>query len=118
MSDATKKPQSPSDAPAAESAKAPQRPAAPATDDGTANTIYANFYRVSGLPEELVLDFAFNPQAGAPNEGAIKIDHRVILNYFTAKRLLGHLLLVVQRHEAVFGAIETDVNKRVQAPNR
>jgi hypothetical protein len=41
------------------------------------------------------------------------------MNFFTAKRLLAALQMSVQRHEAVFGVLETDIQKRlrVQGPN-
>jgi hypothetical protein len=38
---------------------------------------------------------------------------RIIINFYTAKRLLQALAMTVQRHEAVFGVLETDVQKRV-----
>jgi hypothetical protein len=41
------------------------------------------------------------------------LTQRVVMNYYTAKHLLHALQLTVQRHEAVFGALETDVQKRV-----
>ena len=37
------------------------------------------------------------------------INQRLIVNYYTAKRLLAALLLSLQRHEAAFGVLETDV---------
>jgi len=39
------------------------------------------------------------------------------MNYYTAKRLLHALSLSVQRHEAVFGVLETDIQKRVKPPS-
>jgi hypothetical protein len=75
--------------------------------------LYANFARVSGLPEELVLDFGLNPQpAGAPNT-PVKISQRLVVNYFTAKRLWMALGAFLQRHEQAFGEVQIDVNKRV-----
>ncbi len=74
---------------------------------------YANFCRVAQTPEELVLDFGLNPTL-APTSEPIKITHRLILNYYTAKRLLLALNQFIQRHEAAFGVIELDFNKRVR----
>ena len=75
---------------------------------------YANFCRVTGTPEELIVDFGVNSQPfGVPTQ-AIKITQRLIVNYYTAKRLLGALQMSVQRHEQAFGVLETDVQKRVQ----
>ena len=79
---------------------------------------YANFCRVTGTPEELIIDFGLNNQPmGVPTE-AIPIAQRIIVNFFTAKRLLGALSMSVQRHEAAFGVLETDVQKRIQPSAR
>jgi len=83
-------------------------------DDSKAVACYANFCRVTGTPEELIIDFGLNNQPmGMPTE-AIKITERLIVNFYTAKRLLGALHMAVQRHEAAFGALETNVQKRLQ----
>jgi len=42
----------------------------------------------------------------------------IAFDYYTAKRLLHALSLSVQRHEAVFGVLETDIQKRVKPLNR
>jgi hypothetical protein len=82
--------------------------------DENAIALYANFCRVTGSPEELIVDFGLNPQPiGIPRE-PISIKQRIILNYFTAKRLLHALSMSVQRHEQVFGVLETDINKRLK----
>ena len=82
-------------------------------DDSHAIAAYANFCRVTGTPEELIIDFALNSQAyGIPTE-PIVVSQRIITNFFTAKRMLHALMLTVQRHEAAFGVLETDVQKRV-----
>ena len=87
-------------------------------DDSRTVACYANFCRVTGTPEELIIDFGLNNQPmGTPTE-AIPISQRIIVNFFTAKRLLGALSMSVQRHEAAFGVLETDVNKRVQPSAR
>ena len=84
-------------------------------EDKHAVTSYANFCRVTGTPEELIIDFGLNAQPfGVPSE-AVVITQRIVTNYFTAKRLLHALHLSVQRHEQAFGVLETDVNKRVVA---
>ena len=70
--------------------------------------------RVTGSPEELIIDFGLNPQpVGVPRD-AIEVKQRIIVNYFTAKRLLAALQMSVQRHEAVFGVLETDIQKRLK----
>lgn len=82
-------------------------------DDSRAYATYANFCRVIGTPEELILDFGLNPQtSGAPTEPVV-VNQRIITNLFTAKRLLGVLQMTLERHEGAFGAVETDVQRRV-----
>lgn len=75
--------------------------------------IYANFARVSGTPEELVLDFGLNPSPFGAQNIPVKVSQRLVMNYFTAKRLWAALGLSLQRHEQAFGVLETDVNKRI-----
>ena len=83
-------------------------------DDNNAAALYANFCRVTGSPEELIIDFGLNPQpVGVPTQ-PIKVSQRVIVNFYTAKRLLNALALSVQRHESVFGVLETDIQKRLK----
>ena len=83
-------------------------------DDSEAVSCYANFCRVTGTPEELVIDFGLNPQpTGMPTQ-PIPLTQRVVVNLFTAKRLAQVLQATLHRHESVFGAIETDVQKRVR----
>lgn len=85
-------------------------------DDGNLMALYANFCRVTGTPEELIIDFGLNPQAFGPPSEPVKVSQRIVTNFYTAKRLLYALQMSVQRHEATFGGLEIDVSKRVQ-PN-
>ncbi|OHB66798.1 MAG: hypothetical protein A2V70_17675 [Planctomycetes bacterium RBG_13_63_9] len=82
-------------------------------DDSKTIAMYANFCRVTGTPEELIIDFGLSPQPfGVPTQ-PIPVNQRIITNFFTAKRMLHALTLTIQRHEATFGVLETDVQKRV-----
>ena len=82
-------------------------------DDSAASCSYANFCRVTGTPEELIIDFGLNSQPfGVPTE-PVNVTQRIVTNYYTAKRMLHALHLSVQRHEQAFGVLETDVQKRV-----
>jgi hypothetical protein len=85
------------------------------TDESKLTASYANFCRVIGTPEELILDVGLNPQPAGATNAPIPVSQRIVLNYYTAKRLLAALHVAVQRHEAVFGVLETDVQKRVVA---
>jgi hypothetical protein len=81
--------------------------------DKNAISLYANFCRVTGTPEELILDFGLNAQPfGVPTE-PVEVKQRIVTNYYTAKRMLQALAMSVQRHEQAFGVLETDVQKRV-----
>ena len=83
-------------------------------DDSGANAGYANFCRVSSTPEELILDLGLNPTPYATGKVDVKVNQRIILNHFTAKRLWSALSMALQRHEQAFGVLETDVRKRVK----
>jgi hypothetical protein len=83
-------------------------------DESKAVSCYANFCRVTGSPEELIVDFGMNAQPMGTNDKPVEIQQRIVLNFFTAKRLLHALHVSVQRHEQVFGEIETDIQKRVK----
>lgn len=112
MADDAKQPAA--DKPAAGGEKQQQQPRVQ-VDDSSAVCCYANFCRVTGTPEELIIDFGLNSQPfGVPTE-PVKVTERIVTNYYTAKRLLHALHLSVQRHEQAFGQLEIDVNKRVVA---
>lgn len=87
-------------------------------DDSHVIACYANFCRVTGSPEELIIDFGLNPQPMGVPKNPIAVSQRIIVNYFTAKRLLAALSMSVQRHESVFGVLETDVQKRLKVQGR
>lgn len=110
-----KNPSTPLAANSAPSASA-NAPAAPVQiDDSHVVACYANFCRVTGTPEELIVDFGLNSQPMGVPTAPIVATQRVVTNYFTAKRLLHALQMTLQRHEAAFGVLETNVQKRVQA---
>lgn len=83
-------------------------------NDHDAHSAYSNFARVTATPEEVILDFALNPNPFAQGRHEVKISQRLILNFYTAKRLCRALLATLQRIEGSFGPIELDVQKRVQ----
>jgi len=83
-------------------------------DDSRAIASYANFCRVTGTPEELIIDFGLNTQPFGVPTAPIPISQRIITNLYTAKRMLYALQMAVQRHEATFGVLEIDVQRRVR----
>ena len=82
-------------------------------DDSGAQPTYANFCRVMATPEEVILDFGLNPQPFMSGRQVVKANPRIVMNYYTTKRLLTAVGMTIQRHEQTFGAIELDVNRRV-----
>ncbi len=92
----------------------PQQRAQVDIDDSKATACYANFCRVTGTPEELIIDFGVNSQPFGVPTSPIPVTQRIITNFYTAKRMLHALTLTIQRHEAAFGVLETDVQKRVR----
>jgi hypothetical protein len=83
-------------------------------DDSQVIAGYSNFCRVTGTPEELIIDFGLNPQFVGASAQPIRVTQRIIMNFFTAKRTLHALQLTLERHEDAFGVLETDVQRRVQ----
>jgi hypothetical protein len=80
---------------------------------------YTNFFRVTGTPEELVLDFGLNTQQMTPTgPDPVKLTHRLVMSFYTAKRLLNALQWAVNRYENNFGVLETDFQKRMRTPMR
>ena len=101
-------------APAAAEQAQLQQPVQVQVEDDRAVATYANFCRVTGSPEELIVDFGLNPQPIGVPKDPIQVKQRIIVNFYTAKRLLAALQMSVARHESVFGVLETDINKRVR----
>ncbi len=109
-SELEKEPRTSPEAAAPEGQNVQQRQRIEVKDTGAISS-YANFCRVTGTPEELIVDFGLNPQPiGVPSEPVI-ITQRIVTNYYTAKRMLHALQLTIQRHEEAFGVLETDIQK-------
>jgi len=83
-------------------------------DDSEVSAAYSNFCRVTGTPEEIIIDFALNPNPFSQQDQNIAIDQRLVLNQFTAKRLFAALQQTIMRHEQNFGSIELNVQRRLQ----
>lgn len=94
----------------------PQQPARMEypTDTSHLSATYANFARVTFMPEELILDFGLNTQLAPNPSEPVRLTHRIVVNYFTAKRLFQLLGATIQQYEQTYGVLEIDVNKRVR----
>src|SRR5262249_42041583 len=77
-----------------------------------AHAAYANFARVTATPEEVIIDFALNPNPFLAGRQDIQVSQRLIVNFYTAKRLWIALGQTIQRHEATYGSVELDVTRR------
>ena len=82
-------------------------------DDSQADASYSNFCRVTGTPEEVIIDFSLNPNPFSRQDQTVKVDKRLVLNYYTAKRLFAALQQTIMRHEQNFGVIELNVQRRL-----
>jgi len=86
-------------------------------DESALQTTYANAFRSNGTAEEVILDFGLNlvgPPAQPQGNPQIifKVNQRVIMNYYSVKRLAITLSQLIRRHEEQFGELEMDVAKR------
>ena len=93
----------------AETAKAPTGPTV-RFDDAGITSAYANVCNVSSSREEVVLVFGMNNAWERDASGVrVKLNSRVILNPFAAKRLALLMDSVVKQYEARFGAMDVGV---------
>jgi hypothetical protein len=76
---------------------------------------YVNWFRFTGSAEELIIDLGLAPQLGQiPPTEPIKLTHRLVMSYYTAKRLLQNLHRAVSIYEGHYGPVEIDPNRRVR----
>lgn len=82
-------------------------------DDDQALVSYSTAARVWGSAEEINVDFAgpLRPSKQS-NTTKLKIDTRVVLNPWAAKRLAIALAQAVTRYEQTYGTLEVDERKR------
>ena len=90
-----------------------------AINDAEMASVYVNFFRVTGNPDEVLLDLGMYSQVMAPaGPEPIELTHRLVMNFVTAKKLAEVLRVVVARHEQAFGVIEVDPNRRLRTQAR
>ena len=88
-------------------------------NDADMASVYVNFFRVTGNPDEVLLDLGMYSQVmAAAGPEPIDLTHRLVMNFVTAKKLAEVLRVVVARHEQAFGVIEVDPNRRLRAQPR
>lgn len=85
-------------------------------DEHEMATHYANAFRTNATAEEVMLDFGINlPNPAATPEKPEIIFHvtdRIVLNYYSSKRLAITLGQVIRRYEEQFGEMELNVANR------
>lgn len=89
-------------------------------DQSGMTTTYANAYKTNATSEEVIIDLGLNtvvpnPQGqGAEVAGEIlfQVNNRLILNYYTAKRLALSLGQLVRGYEEKFGELKLNVADR------
>ncbi len=89
-------------------------------DERDLRTSYANAFRTNGTADEVMLDLGLNMLAQPTGkettpEIVFKVNDRVVLNYYSAKRLAIALSQLIRRHEDQFGELELDVSKRAKS---
>jgi hypothetical protein len=78
---------------------------------------YVNWFRFTGSAEELIIDLGLAPQLGqVPPAEPIKLTHRLVMSFFTAKRLLQNLHRAVSIYESHYGPVEIDPQRRLRVP--
>ncbi|MAX22960.1 MAG: hypothetical protein CMJ19_00530 [Phycisphaeraceae bacterium] len=86
-------------------------------DESNTPVTYSTTVRVWGSAEEFNLDFAGPLRPAGQNVARLKIDQRMVLNPWAAKRLAIALGQAVARYEATYGGLELEERKRrVAAP--
>ncbi len=78
-------------------------------DDANMRSVYANVCNVAGTREEIVILFGMN-QAwhSAQKELTVRLEDRVVLSPFVAKRLAMLLNNVVRNYEAQYGTLDIE----------
>lgn len=87
-------------------------------DQRDLRTSYANGFRTQFTAEEVIIDFGMNlvDQSTQSEDNEVncvfRVNDRVIMNYYSAKRLALSLGQQVRRYEDQFGPLELNVAKR------
>jgi hypothetical protein len=106
----------PGAAPASATPQAPQQIQVPVDLSGLTSG-YVNWFRFTGSAEELIVDLGLAPQLGQmPPTEPIKLTHRLVMSFYTAKRLLQNLHRAVSIYESHYGPVEIDPNRRLRTP--
>lgn len=87
-------------------------------DEREMKTVYVNAFRTNANADEVVVDMGMNlvtpAGQGGRQQGEIlfTISDRMIMNYYSAKRLAMMLSQVVRQHEQQFGELKLNAAER------
>ena len=81
-------------------------------DDEDVPVSYASLARVSGTAEEVTVDFGGPLKQTNSTTATLRVEQRIILNPWAAKRLALTLGQTVARYEQTYGELELDERKR------
>ncbi|MCA9310666.1 MAG: DUF3467 domain-containing protein [Phycisphaerales bacterium] len=102
-----------------EAAAAPRPRVRVKLDEADQEICYINTFRTATTPEEFMLDVGVNTMGvGADREGRLQhelrmhLPRRLIMNYYTAKRLAISLGRVIREYEESHGVLELDPSRR------
>lgn len=82
-------------------------------DDSQTPTTYSSTVRVWGSPEEINLDFANHIRPTGTTSAKLKIDQRIVMNPWAAKRFCIALTQALAKYEQAYGPLEIDPRKRL-----
>ena len=68
-------------------------------NDKEAHAAYSNFARVTATPEEVIIDFGLNPNPFLAGRQEVNVSQRLIMNFYTAKRLCSALAMTMGMEE-------------------
>ena len=86
-------------------------------DESNVKTSYASGFRPIATAEEVIMDFGLNMtrltgDKETPYEVVFQANNRVIMNYYSTKRLALALGQIIRRFENKFGELELNAAKR------
>ena len=86
-------------------------------DESNVKTSYASGFRPVATAEEVIMDFGLNlarltGNKEIPYEVVFQANNRVIMNYYSTKRLVLALGQIIRRYEEKFGELELNAANR------
>ena len=90
-------------------------------DESNVKTSYASGFRPVATAEEVIMDFGLNlarltGDKETPYEVVFQANNRVIMNYYSTKRLVLALGQIIRRYEEKFGELELNAANRSTNP--